>query len=153
MTLIIKEDTPDGPETLELLERHLTLMHEVSPPESIHALEVDELRAPEVTFWTGWCEGMLLGCGALKEIDAKHGEIKSMHTATAARGQGVGAAMLKHILSEARRRHYRRLSLETGSQEAFRPARALYERHGFTYCAPFADYDEDPASVFMTLEL
>ncbi len=153
MSLAITEDTVDGPEVIALLERHLSLMHQVSPPESIHALEVDELRAPEVTFWTGRRDGVLLGCGALKEIDAKHGEIKSMHTAAAARGQGVGAAMLKHILSEARHRHYVRLNLETGSQEAFRPARALYERHGFTYCPPFADYEEDAASVFMTLEL
>lgn len=142
-----------GPEIAALLEAHLDQMAESSPPESRHALDLDGLRGPDVTFWTAWRDNVLLGCGALKEIDAAHGEIKSMHTAKAARGQGVGAAILATILDEARCRNYARLSLETGSMAAFHPAHRLYERHGFSFCQPFADYREDPNSVFMTLEL
>src|SRR5205814_8377599 len=111
------------------------------------------LRRPEITFWTVWESGELLGCGALKELDATHGEIKSMRTAAAHLRKGVARSMLAHILAEARRRGYRRLSLETGSAEAFLPARRLYETFGFDYCGPFDSYVEDPFSVFMTLEL
>ncbi len=153
MDMEIKEDTPDGPEVIALLKRHLALMHEVSPRESIHALDLDGLRKDDISFWTAWQGEILLGCGALKQIDLTHGEIKSMHTAAETRGQGVGATMLKHILDVARSRGYTRLSLETGSQPAFAAARSLYERHGFAYCAPFADYVEDPNSVFMTNNL
>ncbi len=153
MPIAIKLDRPQGRQIVRLLERHLALMHDVSPPDSIHALDVSALQHPSITFWTAWDGGTLVGCGALKELDPAHGEVKSMHTAVEARGSGVGAAILRHIVEEARQRGYRRLSLETGSQDAFGPARRLYERHGFTYCAPFAEYVEDPASVFMTSEL
>ena len=142
-----------GPEIVALLQAHLDQMAAASPPESRHALDLDGLRAPDVTFWTAWRDDMLLGCGALKQIDPAHGEIKSMHTAQAARGQGIGAAILQTIFEEARSRNYERLSLETGSMAEFRPAHRLYERHGFAYCSPFADYRDDPNSVFMTLVL
>ncbi len=128
-------------------------MYELSPPESVHALDVDKLRAPDVTFWTAWDRDTLLGCGALKEITAEHGEIKSMRTPATMRRRGAGRALLSHILAEARRRGYRRLSLETGSQPAFLPAQALYRSFGFDFCGPFADYRIDPNSVFMTLQL
>jgi putative acetyltransferase len=149
----IDVDDLSGPEIAALLEAHLQLMRETSPPESVHALDLDGLKAPEVTFWTVWDGAQLLGCGALKELGPGEGEIKSMHTAQAARGRGVARAMLAHILGEARRRGYRRLSLETGSMAAFAAARALYARFGFQACPPFADYVLDPNSVFMTLEL
>lgn len=151
--LKIEPDDLRGPEIAALLNAHLDQMADVSPPESRHALDLDRLRAPDVTFWTAWQGDQLLGCGALKEIGAGHGEIKSMHTAKTARGQGIGAAILRTILEEARNRDYQRLSLETGSMDAFRPAHRLYERHGFAFCPPFAGYREDPNSVFMTLTL
>ena len=125
-------------------------MHGLSPPESVHALDIGALRAPGITFWTVWSHAELLGCGALEELDPGHGEVKSMRTAMAHRGKGVGRAMLGHIIAEARTRAYARLSLETGSTEAFAPARRLYESLGFSYCGPFEDYTEDPNSVFMT---
>jgi putative acetyltransferase len=151
--MLIRLDDLAGPEIRSLLEEHLRSMHELSPPESVHALDLAALRKPEITFWTAWYEGELLGCGALKELDPTHGEVKSMRTASARRRTGVGRAMLKHIIVEARMRSYARLSLETGSMEAFAPARRLYESFGFTSCAPFADYTEDPNSVFMTRTL
>jgi putative acetyltransferase len=114
---------------------------------------LDGLRSPEITFWTGWDGEQLLGCGALKELDRFHGEIKSMHTAAAYRGRGIALGLLKHIVEEARLRSYRRLSLETGSMDAFAAARALYSRFGFVICGPFGDYVLDPNSVFMTFEL
>ena len=153
MQLTIREDDLRGPEIAALLGAHLDQMADQSPPESRHALDLDGLRVPEVTFWCAWDGPDLLGCGALKVLDPGHGEIKSMHTSAAHRGRGVGAKILTHIIDTARARGYRRLSLETGSMSAFAPARALYERFGFEYCAPFADYREDPNSVFMTLEL
>lgn len=136
-----------------LLEEHLRDMHALSPPESVHALDLAALRRPEITFWAAWEDDQLLGCGALKQLDLTHGEIKSMRTAVAYRGRGVGRAMLVHIVAEARRRAYHRLSLETGSMDAFAPARRLYESFGFHRCGPFADYAEDPNSVFMSHEL
>ena len=151
--MIIREDDLSGPEIVALLGRHLDTMAEHSPPESRHALDLEGLRAPDVTFWTVWEETRLLGCGALKEISGWHGEIKSMHTAEAARGRGVARRMVEHILAEARRRSYTRLSLETGSMEAFFPAQALYSGFGFQFCPPFAGYKLDPNSVFMTLEI
>ena len=151
--LKIGPDDLRGPEIAALLQAHLDQMAASSPPESRHALDLDGLRAPDVTFWSAWRDETLLGCGALKEIEAAHGEIKSMHTQRAARGQGIGAAILAVILEEARRRAYTRLSLETGSMVEFAPAHRLYERHGFEYCRPFAGYREDPNSVFMTLVL
>ncbi|GAB4367911.1 MAG: GNAT family N-acetyltransferase [Kiloniellaceae bacterium] len=149
----IRLDDLRGPEIAALLEAHLALMRATSPPESTHALDLDGLRRPEIAFWTLWDGDDLLGCGALKQLDAAHGEIKSMHTAKAARGRGVARRMLAHIIAEARARGYRRLSLETGSMDAFAPARGLYAAFGFTFCEPFADYVLDPNSVFMTLEL
>ena len=142
-------DDLSGPEIRELLEQHLANMRSLSPPESTHALPIEGLRGPEVTFWTAWENGELVGCGALKEIDAEHGEIKSMRTVSRHLRKGVAKAMLDHIVAEAERRGYRRLSLETGSMAAFEPARLLYARAGFSYCEPFADYIVDPNSVFM----
>jgi putative acetyltransferase len=128
-------------------------MGDNSPPESIHALDLDALRGPEITFWAVWDDADLLGCGALKELDPGHGEIKSMHTAAAHRGRGIGARIVRHVIDEARRRGYQRLSLETGATDTFAPAHALYTRHGFQPCDPFADYSSDPFSIFMTLDL
>jgi len=124
-----------------------------SPPESVHALDIEALRKPEITFWTVWENGELLGCGALKELDSQHAEIKSMRTSSLHLRKGVAKNLLKYMLEEASRRGYSRLSLETGSMEAFEPARKLYAAFGFTYCEPFADYLEDPHSVFMTRRL
>lgn len=149
--MTIRVDDLRGPEIQSLLEEHLRNMHEISPPESVHALDLDGLRKPDVTFWTVWSsDSELLGCGALKEVDPRHGEIKSMRTADAYRRQGVARAMLKHIIEESQRRNYHRLSLETGSQPEFEPAQKLYEGFGFTHCPPFGDYVTDPNSVFMT---
>jgi putative acetyltransferase len=142
-----------GPEVARLLEEHLRHMHSLSPPESVHALDLEALRRPDITFWTLRQDGELLGCGALKELDPAHGEIKSMRTATRHLRKGVAAKILTHIIEEARRRGYRRLSLETGSPDEFAPAQKLYERFGFSYCGPFGNYVEDPYSLFMTLEL
>ncbi len=146
----IRQDDLTGPEIHALLEEHLRHMRSVSPPESVHALDLNKLRQPAITFWTVWSGGSLMGCGALKQLDATHGEIKSMRTAEAHRRSGVARAMLAHIIEEAQRRGYARLSLETGSQDAFEPARRLYARFGFVECAPFEGYTEDPNSVFMT---
>lgn len=134
----IRRDDSSGPEIQALLAEHVTDMHRISPRENVHALDVDGLRRPDITFWTVWSGADLLGCGALKELDARHGEIKSMRTARTHRRSGVGKAMLTHILEEAKRRRYDRLSLETGSQPAFEPARRLYASFGFTRCEPFA---------------
>ncbi|GAA4929907.1 putative acetyltransferase [Actinomycetospora succinea] len=142
-----------GPEVATLLAEHLDDMRAASPPESKHALDLDALRAPDVTFWTVWDDHVLLGFGALRELDAAHGEIKSMRTASAYQGLGVGSALVRHLVAEARRRGYRRLSLETGSSAHFAPAQRLYARHGFVPCAPFGDYPEDPNSVHLTLAL
>jgi putative acetyltransferase len=149
----IKIDDLQGPEIQALLQEHLDSMKLYSPPESIHALDIEKLRKPEITFWTVWEKDELLGCGALKELDPQHGEIKSMRTSARHRRQGVARAVLTHILEEARRRGYKRLSLETGSNEPFAPARSLYTAFGFISCEPFADYCLDPYSVFMTMQL
>ncbi len=153
MPFDIRVDDLRGPEIAALLQEHLDDMRLHSPPESIHALDLDKLRQPDITFWTAWQDDELLGCGAIRELDAAHGEIKSMRTSQHHRRKGVAAAMLHHLLAEARRRGYARLSLETGSPAAFEPARQLYARHGFSMCGPFADYVDDPYSVFMTQEL
>jgi putative acetyltransferase len=149
----IRLDDLTGSEVRSLLEEHRQNMVRLSPPESVHTLALDELRQPDVTFWTAWSGGALLGCGALKELAPDYGEIKSMRTVAGFRRQGVGRAMLTHIIREARSRSYSRLSLETGSMEAFKPAQLLYESSGFVFCPPFANYVEDPHSVFMTLLL
>ena len=151
--LLILEDDLSGPDIAALLERHLEFCRSLSPPGSVHALDLDGLRRDNITFWAGWLDGRLLGCIALKQLDPCHGEIKSMHTLAEARGTGVGRALLEHLLYEAKARNYQRLSLETGSMEGFRPARGLYEGFGFTPCPPFADYFEDPHSICMTKEL
>jgi putative acetyltransferase len=153
MAFLIRKDDLQGPEIAALLRAHLDHAARHSPPESIHALDLDRLRAPEITFWSAWFSGALVGCGALKELAPDHGEIKSMHTDAAHRGKGVAARLLAHILEEAKARSYRRVSLETGTMEGFAPARALYSRFGFRECPPFAQYREDPNSVCMTLEL
>ena len=150
MAMNIKRDDLRGPEVAALLTEHLADMAAASPPESCHALNLDGLRQPEVTFWSGWDGPELLGCGALKELDAGHAEVKSMRTARAHRGKGVGTLVLQHLLTEARQRGYRRLSLETGSMAFFEPAHRLYRRFGFEACEPFANYVADPNSLFMT---
>jgi putative acetyltransferase len=149
----IELDDLTRPQIHALLNEHLQNMYAVSPPESVHALDLDRLRQPEITFWTAWEGPELLGCGALKELDPLHGEIKSMRTPQVLRRRGAGRALLNHIIKVARDRGYRRLSLETGSQDAFQPAQTLYTSAGFGICGPFADYVEDPNSVFMTLQL
>jgi len=149
----IKIDDLTGSEIYELLQEHLRSMYLHSPPESVHALDIEALRRPEITFWSVWEGDELLGCGALKELDPQHAEIKSMRTSARHLRKGVAKYLLNYILEEARRRGFRRLSLETGSMKAFEPARNLYANFGFKYCEPFADYIEDPYSVFMTREL
>jgi putative acetyltransferase len=149
----IIEDNLTGPEIRFLLETHFAGMLTNSPAGSCHFLDFDGLNAPDVTFWSIWDDERLAGCGALKELDAEHDEIKSMRTHADHLRKGVGATMLTHIISEGRERGYRRLSLETGSTEAFVPALAMYEAHGFEYCPPFGDYTEDPFSRFMTLAM
>ncbi|WP_172253944.1 GNAT family N-acetyltransferase [Saccharibacillus deserti] len=149
----IQIDNLQGPEIAALLEDHLHSMTLHSPPESIHALDLDKLRKPEITFWTLWDQGELLGCGAIKELDPEHAELKSMKTDTKHLRKGVAEKLLVHILEEARGRGYKRISLETGSMDAFAPARKLYEKHGFTESGPFGDYAADPHSMFMTKEL
>ena len=149
----IRIDDLSSPEIIQLLRQHLRSMALHSPPESIHALDPEALRKPDVTFWSVWQDTELMGCGALKELDFHHGEIKSMRTVSLHPRKGVASTLMRHILEVARRRSYRRLSLETGSMEAFSPARNLYASFGFERCGPFADYVEDPYSVFMTREL
>ncbi|WP_221568273.1 GNAT family N-acetyltransferase [Alkalihalobacillus sp. TS-13] len=149
----IKIDDLTGTEVSELVNGHLQGMTLHSPPESIHALNLEALRKPEITFWSVWEEDVVVGCGALKELDDKHGEVKSMRTSSSHLRKGVAKQLLEHIIGEAHRRGYQRLSLETGSMDAFEPARKLYKRFGFEYCKPFSDYLEDPNSVFMTKEL
>ncbi len=142
-----------NPHVVELLHIHLTTARSQTARGSAHALDVDGLQSPDISFWTIWNDEALLGCGALKRLSSDHGEVKSMHTAQAMRGKGVGTAMLRHIIDTARTRGMSRLSLETGSWEYFRPAREFYKKHGFLECPPFANYAPDPNSVFMALDL
>lgn len=143
-----------GPEIAALLEAHLELMRSQSPPESVHALDLESLRAPEITFWTAWEGDDLLGCGALKQLPQPgEGEIKSMHTAKAARGRGIAAQLLSHLEAHAKDLGLTRLNLETGSQDGFAPARNMYAKFGYQECPPFGDYAEDPNSTFMTKSL
>ena len=167
--MIIEIDDLTHPAIHALLNEHLQSMRELSPPESVHALDLEKLRQPDITFWSAWEGPLLLGCGALKapgahhgqppytlhnsRHDRRHGEIKSMRTPAALRRQGAGRAILAHIIDVARSRAYDRLSLETGAMQAFKPAQTLYQSFGFTFCGPFGDYAEDPNSVFMTLRL
>ncbi len=152
-TMKIELDDLSRPAIHALLNEHLQCMHELSPPESVHALDLAKLRSQEITFWSAWEGPLLLGCGALKELDPTHGEVKSMRTPTAHRRKGAGRALLAHAIAVAKSRGYVRLSLETGSADAFTPAQRLYESFGFARCGPFADYRNDPNSVFMTLRL
>lgn len=143
----------NGPEIAAFLEDHIKDMKKVSPPESKHALDLDGLRAKDITFWVIRDGDSIVGCGALKALDKHHGEIKSMRTLASLRGKGIASTLLTHIINEATQRGYRMLSLETGSMPFFEPARRLYARFGFVSCAPFADYVQDPNSVFMRLEI
>jgi putative acetyltransferase len=145
----IKIDDLSGSEIAEFLEEHIREMKSVSPPESKHALDLEGLRIPEITFWTVWDADQLIGCGAIKELDADHAEIKSMRISASHRGKVIASMLLQHILGEANRRGYGRLYLETGSMPFFVPAHHLYAKHGFKNCAPFSTYKADPNSVFM----
>lgn len=149
---IIIDDLTD-PRVHALLQQHLAGMYANSPAESVHALDLTGLKAAELTFWTAWEGEEVLGCGALKQLDPAHGEIKSMRTAATHLRQGVAQRILAQILHTAQQRGYQRLSLETGSTAAFLPALALYESFGFSRCGPFAHYREDPFSIFMSLEI
>jgi putative acetyltransferase len=150
---VIALDDPRADDVRALLAVHLAWSHTTTPPEDVHALDVDGLCDPAVQFFSYRVDGELLGIGALQRIDDGHAEVKSMHTVTAARGQGVGRAMVAHLLATARSRGFRRVSLETGSMEAFAPARALYESVGFTPCARYGHYPDSPNSAFFTIEL
>ncbi|MFK8042376.1 GNAT family N-acetyltransferase [Congregibacter sp.] len=149
----IKIDDLSDPRIAEFLEEHMRDMLSVSPPESTHALNLNELKDVAVTFWSVWQEQSLVGCAALKRLDANHGEVKSMRVSNEFRGQGVARKMLAHLISHAEEEGFSRLSLETGSMAFFDPARRLYESFGFSYCDPFGEYKIDPNSVFMSLEL
>lgn len=149
----IKVDDLSGCEIAELLREHFHSMTLISPSQSRHTLPIEQLRKPEITFWSAWSKSELLGCGALKELNPQHGEIKSMCTAALHRRKGVAAKLLKHILKEAKNRKYTRVSLETGSMDAFVAAHKLYAGFGFKKCGPFADYRDDPNSIYMTKEL
>lgn len=149
----IELDGVSRPEVVALVEYHLRSMHEISPPDSVFALDLSGLKHPDVTFWTAWDGEDLLGMGGLKQLDAEHGEIKSMRTAPSAVRRGVARVMLDHILQEARARGYRRLSLETGSNAPFAPAWALYERAGFAPCRPFGPYKDIRFSRYFSIDL
>lgn len=149
----IRLDDLTGIKIVQLIGDHLQGMGQHSPPESIHALNLEQLKNPAITFWSAWEDNELLGCGALKELNGEHGEIKSMKTAPAHLRIGVAKQILQHIIDEAKKRGYQHLSLETGSTEAFEAARQLYVNFGFKNCPPFADYIKDPHSVFMTKEI
>jgi putative acetyltransferase len=151
--LRIREDDLTGEEIADFLLEHLDEMYEVTPPESVHALDLAGLRSPSVTFWSVWEDDELVGCGALKELDSSSAEIKSMRTTRARRGAGIASGLLEHIIQEARRRSYDSLHLETGAMQEFAAARALYLRYGFEMQGPFGDYIEDPNSVFMIKRL
>ncbi|MFG2249528.1 GNAT family N-acetyltransferase [Spirillospora sp. NPDC048823] len=146
-------DDLSGPRIAEFLDEHVREMRAITPLESKHALDLDGLRRPEVTFWSIMDGEAVVGCGALQRLDATHAELKSMRTATARKRSGIASLLLEHILTQAALMGLTRLSLETGSAEFFAPARRLYQKFGFEYCEPFGDYKPDPHSVFMTREL
>ncbi|MGB6539556.1 MAG: GNAT family N-acetyltransferase [Xanthobacteraceae bacterium] len=153
MTLRIIPGDFGNPRVADLLRVHVTQARAQTAPGSAHALDLNGLRSPQISFWTMWEDETLLGFGALKRLSADHGEVKSMHTVQAMRRRGAGSAMLRHLIAAARADGMSRLSLETGSWDYFQPAQALYRSHGFVECPPFADYVLDPNSVFMTLDL
>ncbi|EGQ7652578.1 GNAT family N-acetyltransferase [Vibrio parahaemolyticus] len=149
----IEIDDLERPQVLALLEEHLQDMYATSPPESVHALDVSKLKLPSITFWTGWDGEQLLGCVAMSQLEDGHAELKSMRTTPSARKLGVASRLLNHVIEQAKHQGIQRLSLETGSMAFFEPAHRLYEKHGFSYCEPFGDYQPDPNSRFMTLAL
>jgi len=149
----ISLDDPRARDVRALLERHLAFANAHSPPEDVHALDLDGLLQPDISFFSLRVDGELLGIGALRMLDDEHAELKSMHTAEDARGRGVGRTMVDHLLAVARGRGVRRVSLETGTPAVFAPARALYARAGFEECEPFGSYEDSPFSVCMTLRL
>ena len=149
----IEVDDLSRPQIHALLAEHLANMHELSPPEQAFALDLNKLRADDITFWTVWEEEELVGCGALKELTPTHGEIKSMRTPVAARGRGAGRAVLSHIIAVAQQRGYTRLSLETGTHAAFEPAHNLYRSKDFVMAGPFGSYLPSEHNVFMELQL
>jgi putative acetyltransferase len=148
--MVIRIDDLSGREIAGFLSEHIDDMRAVSPPESKHALDLDGLRRPDITFWTAWDGRQLVGCCALRQLDPTHGEVKSMRVAKEMRARGIGSALVALVIGEARTRGYARLSLETGAMPFFEPARRLYRRHGFELCGPFGSYRPDPNSVFMT---
>jgi putative acetyltransferase len=152
-SLRFQRDDLSGAPSRELVAHHLADMHSHSPPESVHAFDVEKLRQPGVTFWSAWIGEEIVCCGALKQIDATRGELKSMRVADAFLGQGFGRAMLDHLIAEARARGMTSVWLETGSAAAFAPALKLYESAGFTRCGPFEGYVEDPFSLFMRRDI
>ena len=152
MNLHISEDDLTGPAIAALLQLHLAEMHQWSPACKVHAMPIDRLREADVTFYAAWDGDVLAGCGALKQLDAEHGELKSMRAAPEYRGRGVGKAILLHLMEQARLRGFSRLSLETGRVDAFLPARHLYESHGFAQCPAFGEYVSDDFSLCMTRE-
>ena len=151
--MIIKIDDLRGSEIAALLEEHLQNMYLITPLESVHALDIETLRKPEITFWSAWEDSVLYGCGALKQINPAHGEVKSMRTVSLYRRKGIASALLTHIIDVSKQRGYKKLNLETGSMKEFNPARTMYEKFGFSYCDPFEGYSEDPNSVFMVKHL
>lgn len=146
-------DDLTSPKVIAFLEDHLKHMMKITPPGCVHALDIEALKKPEITFWSVWEESELVGCGALKTLNSREAELKSMRTLPSRLGKGIASHLLEFILSEAKRKGVHRISLETGSYEAFKPARSLYEKFGFKYCKPFSDYSENPNSVFMTIEI
>jgi putative acetyltransferase len=143
----------DDARVVALLRYHFDKCHEVTPPGSAHVFDLSRLKAPDVDFFAAWDGDILLGVGAVKYLDASHGEVKSMHTSEAARRRGIGSAILRHIMDAARAKGITRLSLETGSFGYFEPAVALYRSNGFTDCGPFGDYKPDPNSAFLTRQI
>lgn len=151
--LLVGVDDPFADDVLVLLDEHLFDMRATSPPESVHALEPAELTGTGMTFFTAREHRLLLGCGALKDLGNGEGELKSMRTTAAARGRGVASAMLSHLITESRARGFSALRLETGIEDYFAPARAMYAKFGFEPCGPFANYTDDPNSVYLVLSL
>ena len=151
--LLVVEDDLTGAAIKALLQDHFANMHAITPPGSAHVLDIERLRSPDITFWSAWEGDRLMGCGALKALDAKRGEVKSMRTVETYRRSGVGSTIVNHMIGVAKQRGYAQLYLETGSFPAFQAARSFYEKHGFEYTTPFDQYKEDPNSVFMSKRL
>jgi putative acetyltransferase len=149
----IREGGLDEPEVIDLLRVHLDEVRGQRTPGGAHVLDREGLKRPDVSFWTAWRGEALLGCGAIRQLDAAHGEIKSMRTAPDQLRRGAGIGLMAHMLGVARERGYKRLSLETGATPEFDAAQALYRQLGFTYCEPFGEYRADPLSRFMSRAL